>query len=80
MMQTMPWNTALVPEEPQPGQVALRWLGQGGWAMRSPGGTVWCVDPYLSSFSSRAGFQRLAPTPVEPQDVRADAVSTADIL
>jgi L-ascorbate 6-phosphate lactonase len=73
-MQSMPWNTALVPEEPQPGQVALRWLGQGGWAMRSPGGTVWCVDPYLSSYSNRADFERLAPTPVEAKDVRADAV------
>ena len=27
---------ALVPHEPQPGQVALRWLGQGGFALRSP--------------------------------------------
>ena len=42
--------------------------------MRSPGGTVWCVDPYLSSYSSRPDFKRLTPTPVEAQDVRADAV------
>lgn len=65
---------ALVPYEPQPGQVALRWLGQGGWAMRSPDGIVWCVDPYLSSYSSRPDFRRLAPAPVEASAVQAEAV------
>ena len=35
---------------PSPGQVALRWLSQGGWAFRSPAGVVWCVDPYLSNY------------------------------
>ena len=65
---------ALITDEPQPGQVTLRWLGQGGWAMRSPDGVVWCVDPYLSSFSSRPNFQRLAPTPVEARLVQTDAV------
>ena len=66
--------TPLIDLEPQPGQVALRWLGQGGWAMRSPDGVVWCVDPYLSSYSSRPDFQRLAPAPVEAAAVQADAV------
>lgn len=65
---------ALVPHEPQPGQVTLRWLGQGGFAFRSPDGVVWCVDPYLSSFSGRADFQRLAPTPVAAETLIADAV------
>lgn len=73
-MQTMQGWEPLVPNEPQPGQVALRWLGQGGWAMRSPGGVVWCVDPYLSSYSSRPNMVRLAPAPVQANEVRADAV------
>jgi L-ascorbate 6-phosphate lactonase len=64
----------LVPHEPLPGQVALRWLGQGGFAFRSPGGLVWCVDPYLSSFSSRPDFQRLAPAPVAAESLLTDAV------
>ncbi|MDQ3701542.1 MAG: MBL fold metallo-hydrolase [Chloroflexota bacterium] len=64
----------LVPHEPLPGQVALRWLGQGGFAFRSPGGLVWCVDPYLSSYSGRADFQRLAPTPVAADSLITDAV------
>lgn len=66
--------SALVPHEPLPGQVALRWLGQGGFAFRSPGGLVWCVDPYLSSFSGRADFQRLAPAPVAAESMLTDAV------
>jgi L-ascorbate metabolism protein UlaG (beta-lactamase superfamily) len=70
----MPPKAPLVADEPQPGQVAMRWLGQGGWAFRSPDGVVWLVDPYLSSYSSRAGFQRLAPAPVRGVDVQADAV------
>lgn len=65
---------SLVPDEPQPGQVALRWLGQGGFALRSPDGAVWCVDPYLSSYSSRPDFRRLAPAPVEAGQVVTDAV------
>ena len=64
----------LVPLTPAPGQVALRWLGQGGFAFRSPGGTVWLVDPYLSNFGSRGPVERLAPAPVAGPDVRADAV------
>ena len=65
---------ALVPLHPAPGQVALRWLGQGGFALRSPAGAVWCVDPYLSDHRGRAPVDRLAPAPVTGSDVRAAAV------
>jgi L-ascorbate 6-phosphate lactonase len=64
----------LIADEPQPGQVALRWLGQGGWALRSPGGAVWCVDPYLSNYGSRGPVDRLTPAPVRGVDVQTDAV------
>jgi L-ascorbate 6-phosphate lactonase len=64
----------LVPYEPQPGQVAVRWLGQGGFAFRSPNGVVWCVDPYLSTFGSRGPVERLAPPPVLGRDTQTDAV------
>jgi L-ascorbate 6-phosphate lactonase len=42
--------------------------------MRSPDGVVWCIDPYLSSYSSRPNFQRLIPTPVQASAVQTDAV------
>ena len=64
----------LVPLEPPAGQVAIRWLGQGGFAFRSHGGTVWCVDPYLSNFGGRGPVERLAPAPVLGQELEADAV------
>ena len=43
-------DETLVPLPPRPGQVAVRWLGQGGFAFRNPEGGVWCVDPYLSNY------------------------------
>jgi L-ascorbate 6-phosphate lactonase len=67
-------ETALVPLPPRPGQVAVRWLGQGGFAFRNPEGGVWCVDPYLSNYGGRGPVDRLAPAPVAGIDVRADAV------
>ncbi len=67
-------SAALVPLTPGPGQVAIRWLGQGGFAFRSPDGVVWCVDPYLSTYGRRAPVERLAPTPVRGIDVQVDAV------
>lgn len=60
--------------QPPAGQVAVRWLGQGGFAFRSPGGLVWCVDPFLSSYSGRGVLERLAPTPVRAQEVGTQAV------
>jgi L-ascorbate 6-phosphate lactonase len=67
-------SAALVPLTPSPGQVAVRWLGQGGFAFRSPGGVVWCVDPYLSDFGGRGPVDRLAPAPVAAKLVQTDAV------
>ena len=64
----------LVPLPPRPGQVAVRWLGQGGFAFRTPEGGVWCVDPYLSNHGGRGPVDRLAPAPINAANVRADAV------
>ncbi len=60
--------------EPQPGQVAVRGLGQGGFAFRSPNGVIWLVDPYLSDFGRQGPAVRLGPPPVDPGTVMCDAV------
>lgn len=60
--------------EPQPGQVAIRWLGQGGFAFRSPNGTTWVVDPYLSDFGRNGPARRLVAPPVDPSTIFCDAV------
>lgn len=74
MVTTDSAREVLVPAAPGAGQVAIRWLGQGGFAFRSPSGVIWCVDPYLSDFGGRGPVDRLAPPPVRGTDVRADAV------
>jgi len=61
-------------EVPQ-GAVCLWWLGQAGFAFKTPAGTVALADPYLSDAVERlAGFKRLSPTPLEAEDARADLV------
>ena len=56
-----------------PAEAALWWLGQAGYVIRSSGLTV-VIDPYLTD--SAAGearlFTRLFPTPIAPEDLRAD--------
>ena len=59
----------------EPGSLALWWLGQAGFAFKTPGGTVVYADPYLSdAVQKSAGFKRLSRPPVEAEEVRADVV------
>ncbi len=56
-----------------PGRVALWWLGQSGFLVKSPSGITVAIDPYLSNsckaVGETAGFDmdRLVPPPVEPR-------------
>jgi L-ascorbate 6-phosphate lactonase len=55
--------------------VVLWWLGQAGFAFKSPSGAVLFADPYLSDAVERlAGFKRLSLAPIAAEDVRADMV------
>ncbi|MCX5758353.1 MAG: MBL fold metallo-hydrolase, partial [Candidatus Hydrogenedentes bacterium] len=58
------------------GSVALWWLGQAGFACKSPRGTVVYIDPYLSNSAAVTApeFGRQLPVPIEPEDLRADLV------
>ncbi len=60
----------------QPDTLALWFLGQNGWLIKSPGGTVIAVDPYLSDCCnpSRRGLDlaRRVPLPLEPEELEAD--------
>jgi len=57
------------------GGVALWWLAQAGFALKSSAGAVLYADPYLSNVVERAfGFKRLSLAPIDAQDVRADWV------
>jgi L-ascorbate 6-phosphate lactonase len=58
-----------------PGSLTLWWLGQAGFILKSPGGKIIAVDPYLSNSckatGGAAGFDmdRLVPPPIEPGDL-----------
>jgi L-ascorbate 6-phosphate lactonase len=55
--------------------IALWWLGQAGFIVKSPGGRIVAIDPYLSNsckaVGERYGFDmdRLVPPPMAPADL-----------
>jgi L-ascorbate 6-phosphate lactonase len=57
------------------GSVALWWLGQSGYVLKTPGGAVALIDPYLSDSRSDGGrHARRFPPPLAPADVHCDVV------
>ena len=58
-----------------PGNVTLWWLGQSGFIIRSPGGIVLALDPYLSNSCKEIGdkngfdMDRLVPPPLMPEEL-----------
>jgi L-ascorbate metabolism protein UlaG (beta-lactamase superfamily) len=65
----------------EPGSLAIFWLGQAGFAYKTPAGRIIYIDPYLSNCVNRLlsgeayGFKRIMPTPIEAQEVDADLVA-----
>jgi len=64
-----------------PRSVALAWLGQAGFVMKSPHGVTLALDPYLSNsceaLGKEAGFDmsRSFPAPLSPHELKAfDAI------
>jgi L-ascorbate 6-phosphate lactonase len=57
------------------GSLALWWLGQAGFVLKTPAGRIIYLDPYLSDLAERLfGFKRLSLPPVTADEVRADLV------
>ena len=58
-----------------PGNVTLWWLGQSGVILKSPGGKVVVIDPYLTNSCKAIGEQvgvnmdRMVPPPLAPADM-----------
>jgi L-ascorbate 6-phosphate lactonase len=64
-------QSAVVPEA----AVRLWWLGQAGFAFKTPAGKIIYVDPYLSDAVERLhGFKRLSLAPIAAEEARADLV------
>lgn len=57
------------------GAVCFWWLYQAGIVLKSPGGTMVAIDPYLSDAARRSYDQpRNVAAPLDPTQVRLDAV------
>jgi len=57
------------------GSVRLWWLGQAGFAFKTPAGKIVYLDPYLSDAVERLhGFKRLSLSPIAAEEVTADWV------
>ena len=58
-----------------PGELALLWLGQAGFAVRNSGGKTAVVDPYLSDAVERiCGLKRLMMPVLEPEELSPDLI------
>lgn len=56
-----------------PGQLALYWLCQAGFAFRTSYGQTVFIDPYFSDVVERLiGFRRMMSCPIAAEDVSAD--------
>jgi len=57
------------------GSLALWWLGQSGYILKSPGGRVLAIDPYLSNACKALGagaginMDRMIPIPLHPREL-----------
>ena len=55
--------------------IALWWLGQAGFAIKTDRGKVIYIDPYLSNAAERlVGFKRLSLSPIKAEEVETDFV------
>ena len=52
------------------GTLRMWWLGQAGFAFKTPAGRIVYADPYLSDAVERLhGFKRLSLAPIAAEDV-----------
>jgi L-ascorbate 6-phosphate lactonase len=59
----------------RPGTVVFWWLYQAGVAIKTPGGTIALIDPYLSDSVTRSyGLPRAVAAPLDPAEAQADAL------
>jgi L-ascorbate 6-phosphate lactonase len=62
-------------EAVRPGTVVLWWLYQAGLVLKTPGGAIIAVDPYLSDAVLRSyQLPRNVPAPLDPREASVDAL------
>lgn len=67
---------AIEADKVEPGCVAIYWLSQAGFVLKSSSGKVIYVDPYFSDVVERTfGFKRMMMCPIAPEEVVADLIA-----
>ena len=57
----------------EPGTVACVWLGQAGYILKAPSGTIVMIDPYLSDWAEEQwNMARIVEAPVDPATFQPD--------
>ena len=63
---------------PEDGKIALFWLGQAGFLIKTATGRTICIDPYFSDnvlhMQKNIGFKRMSPPPCEADDIAFDVL------
>jgi len=80
-MKTSPLSQTLIDCSVPEGSIAIAWLGQAGFVLKSPNGCFIALDPYLSNSCKAVGesigvnMDRMIPPPLDPGDlVKYDAL------
>jgi len=64
----------------EPGSVAIFWLGQAGFAFKTPAGKIVYTDPYFTDYVQRVlpeyglAFKRIMPKLIEADEANADYI------
>lgn len=59
--------------EVEPGSVAIVWLGQAGYLLKTSAGTIVMIDPYLTDWAeTQWGLVRQIPSPIDPAELQPD--------
>jgi len=63
---------------PEGGKIALFWLGQAGFLIKTASGRTICIDPYFSDnvlhTQKNIGFKRMSPPPCAADDIDFDVL------
>lgn len=63
---------------PENGKIAIFWLGQAGFLIKTASGFNICIDPYFSNHVmhtlNNIGFKRMSPAPCNADDIAFDAL------
>ena len=55
------------------GSVAIVWLGQAGYLLKTSAGTIVMIDPYLTDWAeTQWGLVRQIPSPIDPAELQPD--------